>query len=159
MRRRELSGLNILPSEVRVGPHVIPVRRNTEPGDNEMYGYFRQTDVGAEIVLDERCKGHRELAVFFHELSHAISDTYGLGLEHKQVYGLGEGLAQAIGPYFKLDRLLRMSGTSRRKSAARLRKQNGAARVSAAAVVERQGPSREARVSAAAARRRKRRAS
>lgn len=111
---------HLIPDRVRIAGVDIDVMRDTSPGENEAFGYFQQTAEGAVIVIDERVAGMRELSVFFHELSHAISETFGLGLKHRQVYGLGEGLAQALSP------LLRIPGKSRTSSPSRPRTQKSA---------------------------------
>lgn len=91
-----------LPDAIQVGAHLIPILRenlDTRPETNEMFGYFSMDEKELEICLDNRLQNERELTVFFHEVLHAISETYGLGLKHKQVYGVSEGLTQALTPW------------------------------------------------------------
>ena len=66
-----------------------------------MFGFFQATSDGAVICVDSRLTALRELAVFFHELIHAIDEGAGLGLRHTQVAGLGEMLAQSLKPHLK----------------------------------------------------------
>ncbi len=122
---RRLPPTNMIPSTVRVGGLQVKVRRDTSPEGINAFGYFQQTQDGAEICVDERLYGVRELATFLHELTHAIDETYGLGLQHKQVHGLGEGLAQALEPCFAIPSL-RKPRTSRKTSAAPRQKQTAA---------------------------------
>jgi hypothetical protein len=90
-----------LPEKVAVGPNLIPILRKEFDDDQGMFGFFMPTNHGAVIAVDSRLTGQRELAVFLHELVHAIDDTAGLGLKHNQVSGLGEMLAQSLAPHFK----------------------------------------------------------
>src|SRR5574343_647750 len=91
-KRKALTRIVPLPDCGQVGAHIIPIARNPAPAEHEMYGYFEQNESGAEICLVPTLEEARELTVFFHEVVHAISETYGLALKHNQVYGLSEGM-------------------------------------------------------------------
>ena len=80
---------------------TIPVLRKEIPDEQQLFGFFQATADGAVICVDSRLSGSRELAVFLHELVHAIDDGAGLGLRHNQVGGLGEMLSQSLGRYLK----------------------------------------------------------
>ena len=90
-----------LPKSVWVGGLEVPVLREEIAPEHEMFGFFQTTQEGAAICVDSRLTGYRELAVFLHELVHAIDETAGMGLKHRQVAGLGELLAQSLAPYLK----------------------------------------------------------
>jgi hypothetical protein len=91
----------VLPAKVEVGPNSIPIIRKEFEDEAQMFGFYMPTNHGAVIAVDSRITGMRELAVFLHELVHAIDETAGLGLKHSQVAGLGEMLAQSLAPHFK----------------------------------------------------------
>jgi hypothetical protein len=90
-----------VPPFVEIGSHTIPVTLDKTPREHGCFGYFEQTHNGAEIHIDDDLTAGRLPAVFFHELAHAINETNALGLSHRQVYGLGEGFAQAMGRWVK----------------------------------------------------------
>lgn len=86
---------------MQVAGCVVPVVREEIPDEHQMFGYYQATAQGAYICVDSRLTGNRELAVFLHELVHAIDEAAGLGLRHNQVAGLGELLAQSLDGHFK----------------------------------------------------------
>jgi hypothetical protein len=98
-KQRTFKRIVPLPDCIQVGPHIIPIERNPAPQEQEMYGYFEQNEAGATICMIPTLEEARELTVFFHEVLHAISETYGLALKHSQVYGCSEGLTQALAPW------------------------------------------------------------
>jgi hypothetical protein len=87
-----------IPKSVQVGQYKIPITvvDGIHVDGEDCRGFFRETDGGGEIVLDKNNTDRRMVAVFLHEVLHAISETYGLGMKHGQIYGAAEGLAQAL---------------------------------------------------------------
>lgn len=91
-----------LPKDIKVAGITIPVIRTEIPDNQESFGFFQAGLDGTAIVVDTRIKDRsRLLAVFLHELVHAIDEGAGLGLKHNQVAGLGEMLAQSLAPHVK----------------------------------------------------------
>ena len=123
--RNPLARTNLIPAVVRVGGRRISVKRDESPEAQGAIGYFQQTPAGASICVDSRLHDVQELATFMHELTHAIDETFGLGLHHRQVDGLGEGLAQALRPHFTL-KALRTPRKSRKTSVGRRRTRRSA---------------------------------
>ena len=85
-----------IPAYILVGGQAIAIRREEIPDDQCMFGYYQKLGHGSVIVIDSRLEGARELSTYLHEMCHAIDEIFGIGLSHKQVNGLGEGLAQAL---------------------------------------------------------------
>lgn len=90
-----------LPKTIEVAGDTVPVLRREIPESDQAFGFYQHLADGSIIVVDSRITGYRELAVFFHEMVHAITEKTGMGLKHRQVTGLGEMLAQTLAPYLK----------------------------------------------------------
>ncbi len=82
----------------------MPIRwgKELEYDKDIVWGCYNETNRGGFIALDSTMEKGRLLSVFLHEVVHAIDETYGVGLSHRQVNGLGEGLAQALGSWLKV---------------------------------------------------------
>ncbi len=95
----------VYPQFLQIGSHLVAIEQGESPittdEGEELYGYWQPLHTGGKIVVDDSLEGGRKLAVFLHEVLHAVSDTYGLELKHRQVYGAAEGLAQALHPWLK----------------------------------------------------------
>jgi hypothetical protein len=84
-----------IPASTMVAGHEIPVRLRKNLYEKEgARGYW--DTVKREIAIDYREKGTYLGEVYIHELCHAISSIYGLGLKEQQVDKLGLGLHQAL---------------------------------------------------------------
>jgi len=71
-----------LPSELRIGPHLVPVRQDPLP--KKQLGETKW-DPGPTIRLRAGLPKHLQAMTLVHELAHVMADTHGWGWEEEQV--------------------------------------------------------------------------
>lgn len=85
--------------ELPIGPFRIALFETDEPIENgtaDAAWYHARF----EIVINSRLSGAERWAVLVHELTHAVSDIYDLGIDTEQNCStLGNGFAQALASF------------------------------------------------------------
>lgn len=86
-----------LPDEVKVGPFTYRIERpeKVEREGRNLWGEIRY-DEGV-IRIQANTPEDRAVAIFWHEIIHALDDAVGTGLSEKQITRLGVMLAAFIG--------------------------------------------------------------
>lgn len=85
-------------AKLPIGSEMVQIQRVTagEPFDDYGAYFVDEETLERRILINNRLSGPALDSVVLHELLHAVSDIYGLGLSEKTIRVIEQGIGQAM---------------------------------------------------------------